>query len=50
MIYAAAALGFGALVLITIVLLRRTRSSDRGDYIAPNVLTRINREYTGNRQ
>jgi hypothetical protein len=49
MLYAAIGLGLGVLALGALALLRRTHTSERGDYVAPNVLTRINAEYTEHR-
>jgi hypothetical protein len=48
-LYAAIGLGLGFLALAALALLRRTHTSERGDYVAPNVLTRINAEYTEHR-
>lgn len=49
MLYAAVGLGLSLLVLGALALLRSTHTSERGDYVAPNVLTRINAEYTEQR-
>ena len=49
MLYAAVGLGLGLLALGILALLRRTRASARGDYVALSVLTRINAEYTEQR-
>lgn len=49
MLYAAIGLGLGVLALVALALLRKSHTTDRGDYVAPNVLTRINAEYTEHR-
>jgi hypothetical protein len=45
MLYLAIGVGLGVLALSALALLRRPRANERGDHVAPSVLTRINAEY-----
>jgi hypothetical protein len=49
MLYIAIAAGLAVLALAVIALARRPNSIERGDHVAPNVLTRINAEYNEHR-
>ena len=49
MLYAAIGLGLGVLALGVVALLRRSSTHDRADHVAPNVLTRINNDYSETR-
>ena len=45
MLYLAIGVGLGVVALGVVALLRRPHANDRGNYVEPSVLTRINAEY-----
>jgi hypothetical protein len=49
MLYIAIAAGLGVLALAVLALVRSPQGKASGDYVAPNVLTRINNDYNDTR-